>query len=304
MVNYIENIQINKSPISLNSPVFHGQWVEKSLSIFASQSFPNKQNQYVDYSLEGYLPNDGFDYEVIFCLIVNTASPVNSTCYCWLCSGKEHSLRGRASTVVTRVANPESCAGQVCLPIKANDRYVSVYFESGNSNNTGKCWLNAYAYRRIGTNQWNIDNSITGLKFANKEFRFGGDLVDGPWVFKQVTLWSNVTLQPKSGNIVTVDLSQCVPNDGKNYTCLIDGTATTSNVINTYESIRVKTNSTNDWMTLMEQITRAAGTRLTYFNMYFPLSGGGRSIQLKNTGSTVSTCNLRFCAYRRIGNND
>lgn len=69
MVDYIEKINIsNHETFTYKSECFCGHWVPKYLLLCHAQTF--QPDSWTKWSLEDYLPNDGFDYEVLMFLLI------------------------------------------------------------------------------------------------------------------------------------------------------------------------------------------------------------------------------------------
>lgn len=130
---------------SVGQKVLDGQWVVASISVASSASFPSSSP--TEYSLAEYLPDDGYNYEVIFTAGITTGSTSGNQAYLSM----QTDIQTYAMPVCrtqTRSSNSVVDAGSIILPV-GTGRTVSVY---NFSSNTGTYNLNARAYRRIGTN--------------------------------------------------------------------------------------------------------------------------------------------------------
>ena len=135
----IEEIKANRSDVD-------GQWVIKYYTVFNAQTFTAGQE--VIYDLSDYLPNDGYNYEVIATAYGRTGSVSGNACSTEIRSTNSNWIRlGRA---VTRTASSMMYSGSSNIVIEA-DRKI-IYANADGSGTSGSCALNFTAYRRIGTN--------------------------------------------------------------------------------------------------------------------------------------------------------
>lgn len=303
MVEYIEKIQYpNGETHELYSDCCRGKWVPKYLNLASSVQY--KQGTQTVYSLADYLPDDGYDYEVIASLIGNTASGAVGNCfYAWYRSGTSNWLSARVLSVRTSTTTPENAAGTIIIPIKASDRNIAVWSETGSSATTGNCWAWIGGYRRLGKNDWNNTDGYHKIQFSEgRELSLGGRNLPGKWIVKRADLWSNYNM-PATSDPIKIDLSGMIPNDGFDYECILDGTAHSSQTDQRYASVRFNFANTGIWMCANECVTRAgANTRkINYFNFRVPIYANAKYIELRNTGNDVCVVNFRFEGYRRIG---
>lgn len=79
-----------------------GEWVRKSLHIINGETtFPLGSQQYRDYDISSYLPNDGHIYEVMIEILAFSGSATNATSHWWISNatndgGQSCSCGGRA----------------------------------------------------------------------------------------------------------------------------------------------------------------------------------------------------------------
>lgn len=122
-----------------------GHWVPKHLTLASGVTYPATDN--LEYDLSSYLPNDGYNYEVIF--YGHTATGATSGNYIALFIESSILIYSICLTgSQTRTASAVGGYGNGVLPIGA-DRKVIV---DHNSGYTGTFTLQARAYRRLGTN--------------------------------------------------------------------------------------------------------------------------------------------------------
>ena len=131
---------------------FDGQWTFVNVPIASEVTYT--QEQAVAYDISSYLPNDSYDYEVLFTAYLRTAETTNSATGCHLFSGSSANNTAysiRIGRCVTRTNASANASGNGVLPIFYTDRKVT--WQNSDSNGTsGNCGLRMMAYRRIGTN--------------------------------------------------------------------------------------------------------------------------------------------------------
>ena len=144
---YFESMQIPEilSVMDMNNPVIpniDGQWVRQSYSICSDFTSPTTD---VEFDLSGYLPDDGYNYEVLFTGYGQTGTTSGSIMRLTIVT-----TYGSAYLVYirTRTTSLVNGAGSATLVVGA-DRKVSLIGHTGNSGNVN---LVATAYRRLGTN--------------------------------------------------------------------------------------------------------------------------------------------------------
>jgi len=140
--NYTSNI-VKGSDIPITSNNFDGQWVYSSLTLLSGSAPTSDQT----VSLSSYLPNDGYNYEV---LITGEISVTNT-------SGKWVYLSVQSDIITsplfmlqerTNSALTVHDASTLIIPVGQN-RSVTIGAEASNA---GSANIYAYGYRRIGTN--------------------------------------------------------------------------------------------------------------------------------------------------------
>lgn len=135
---------IFNNALSINS-MCDGQWVDSSLTIATSITAPTTTD--IEYDLSNYLPNDGYNYEVIINATAMTASTSGSSCRAYIRSNLIYSpcFITRAQT---RTSSTMSTEGAIIFPIGLDRKLILNSF----SNNTGTINLYVRGYRRLGTN--------------------------------------------------------------------------------------------------------------------------------------------------------
>lgn len=147
IISDLQTIRDNASAVNEKADIssVDGQWVNANFEIASGVTYTGTS---VTYDLSSYLPNDGYNYEVIFSGNVTTGSA----------TGNIARLRIRTDIVdsatflcaiQTRSNSSVQSGGSVVLPV-GSGRTVTVYQIS---SDTGSYYLNADGYRRLGTNQ-------------------------------------------------------------------------------------------------------------------------------------------------------
>jgi len=130
---------------STGQKVIDGQWVEKYLTVASSETAPTTTP--LSYSLSSYLPDDGYNYEVIGYASGTTGSSSGNRITLKI-MGDILTNSNRIAQVITRTSSAMICSGYFKLPIGAN-RWLKM---NEDSNNTGTFSISLIGYRRIGTN--------------------------------------------------------------------------------------------------------------------------------------------------------
>lgn len=146
--NLISNIKTGGKTYPIGGNSFDGQWIYKYVAAMASKTLTSDQT--VTYSLANYLPDDGYNYEVIIYYYIRTASKSGNSCGFVFYSGSTSGIALSCRYINTRVANSMIDAGNCILPVFANAKSV-VLKQDGNAT-SGACGFSLGGYRRIGTN--------------------------------------------------------------------------------------------------------------------------------------------------------
>ena len=150
--------QTNTQTTSFGGSNFDGSftWLaDESQVEISGSTFTMAANSYNTYSLP-FLPNDGYDYELIVSGSFNTGSKSGNVVNANIFGGTVNSSNApnagfRLGRQVTRTNSSENCAGSGIVVIPANDRNITVWNPDSNAK-SGDCYFNANAYRRIGKN--------------------------------------------------------------------------------------------------------------------------------------------------------
>lgn len=299
MTNYIENINDN----SLSGDVFDGQPSETfSTAVFGDTTFT--ANQYRTYSLASIIPDDDYDYEVLFEAWANTGTKSGNAVGVILYSGTATSgndtdnFNTRVIRGVTRTSSNQQYGGCVILPIKASDKKITVR-NSEASGTSGNISLNVRGLRRIGTNKKSEDTQYVSHINSNT---IGGKLLNGQWVGANHDIATGLSIT--TGTAKEYDLSEYLPDDNYSYEVMFTVTGRTGTTSGNTATIRVGLSSTaSDNPVVFKQVTRASNYMVNGGNCRVVI-GSNRKIYIGNTGGSTST-NINFVAraYRRVGTN-
>ena len=151
MADYINSLKMNNQEYEIGGENFNGQWVVKSQNIMAARTLA--QEQKLTINIASYLPDNKYDYEVLFDCYMNTSNTTNNFVSLIIYEGSStsSSISSRLGRVVTRTNSSENTAGNCILPIRKDDQNIILYNE-GNAGTSGNCCLRARAYRKVGTN--------------------------------------------------------------------------------------------------------------------------------------------------------
>lgn len=128
-----------------NTTCVDGQWVKKNATIASSVSTSTTDKT---YSLSSYLPNDGYDYEVLFWGYATSAATSGKFSYLSLSTDLIDAVV--VAQARTRTSATVDTAGACILPVGTGRRVVWNASDSGNLSGTFNIYVRGY--RRIGTN--------------------------------------------------------------------------------------------------------------------------------------------------------
>ncbi len=138
------NLAVNGTEVVTGSNTrFDGQWVYTKSTLANNVSMTNSSQ---DYSLSSYLPNDNYDYEVLFA--VNATSGTSSGNRIYIILQSDISTAVETAYAIPR-SNSSVTAYGTCILAVGSGRKVTV---AANSTPKGSYYLYACGYRRIGTN--------------------------------------------------------------------------------------------------------------------------------------------------------
>lgn len=272
---------------------FDGQWVLNSATI--SSSFTLSPGGSTTLSLSSYVPNDGYDYEVMFETVATTGSSSGDYVEARYYAGTGLSgIMARGARIQTRASSTQRCSVFIVLPILASDRNITVetYSESVNTATLG---VYTRGYRRIGKNGTG-SNYISNIGINNSKYDIDGKFLNGYWIPKDTTLFSG-TLEQSSSS--TISLSDALPDDEFAYEILCSVTAVTGTSSGNYVAPRLGANTDSGNAVICNQYTRTSSSMMCAGNTIIPVKE--RNIYLWNSGnSTSGTITVYLRGYRRM----
>lgn len=275
---------------------FDGQWVLQNYTVNSSFTLSPGANK--TFSLASYLPNDGYDYEVV---LENTAyTGTTSGDYAEVRAYTGTGLSGayaRLARIRTRAAANQRGTVTFILPIFNSDKNITIDTYSGSVNT---CTLGLWAryYRRIGKNGTHSDY-VSSINFSGTQYDIDGNFLNGDWVASTTTLY-NASLAG-SGS-ASISLSNYLPNDGYGYEVLFNITARTSSTSGQVVAPRLGALSGSSNAVICSHVTRTASEIICAGNVIIPVIA--RTVNLYNASTTASPGVTVYArGYRRIGTN-
>lgn len=128
--------------------IFDGQWVNATTNMIYTATTFSSATTY-EYSLANYLPNDGYNYEVIVTAIGATGSTSGNTAEISIGSSFVDHTTNRVASSVTRTSNTANWGWCGVIPI-GTDR--KIYIRQIHSSPCTCRYFRCEAYRRIGSN--------------------------------------------------------------------------------------------------------------------------------------------------------
>ena len=135
---------VDLTNINASCKALDGQWVDSNIQLANAVASPTTETS---YSLANYLPNDGYNYEILCAGSVTTGTTSGN----FARLAVKSDLLTNAAYVcgaITRTSSSEQAYGSCIIPVGAG-RSVTL---SSWTSNTGTYTLYIRGYRRIGTN--------------------------------------------------------------------------------------------------------------------------------------------------------
>lgn len=275
---------------------FDGQWVVQNYTV--NSSFTLSPGAYQTFSLASYLPNDGYDYEVV----------LENTAYTGTTSGDWAEVRAYTGTglsgayarlprIRTRASANQRGTVTFIIPIFNADKNITIDTYSGSVNT---CTLGLWAryYRRIGKNDTHSDY-ISAIDVGGSHYDINGKFLNGDWVASTTTLY-NASLAG-SGS-ASISLSSYLPNDGYGYEVLFNITARTGTTSGDTVLPRLGVLAGTSNAVICGHVTRTASEVICAGNVIIPVMG--RTVNLYNASTATSPGVTVYArGYRRIGTN-
>lgn len=193
MANYIE--KLNNNIIGGNN--FDGQWVYKYQSVYSG--YPSS-GATLTYSLSSYLPNDGYDYEILLRGYGYTGTTSGNTIQIKVNSGSTatHSSSCLLSHKITRTSNFNEGGCTAIIPIKNTDKNISILFAGNYRTSSNQTSVQLFGYRRVGANSIGSSNYIENIKIPSSS------LIPNAIVYGSPTITNGVVSDFSASNYLDV----------------------------------------------------------------------------------------------------
>jgi len=294
MPNYVAKIQTpDGASHKIGGHNFDGLWGAHYNRILTGVSLP--AGGYISCDLSSYLPNDGFDYEVIVEAWGTMAGGVGNTrLKCSIGTNLTNNMyEVYIDNLHTLVNFTPLLSGAVRMVVPSYNKNI-LFSNSGSIAMTLSANINAY--RRLGENNINRPNIISNIN----NIAIGGNTWAGQWITKYSTLF-NGTIPASTTN--TIDLSSYLPAGNNDcqweilYYLILFG----NNSGNT--QCFIKSSVAGD-LTLCSSNTINSLSIISNNNFVMPI-GANRLLQIGNATSSlpITSAQLYARAYRRLGTN-
>lgn len=296
--------KINDIPIG--GKIADGQWVNKDILVF--RGYPDVTDNYTQtFSLEDYLPDDEYVYEVIVSGYAYTARLLRGAVQLKVISGSSDTNKVILLTAVNSDTQftAENC-GLGVIPIFPDDRNLTLYLQgygtAGESDLQSSVRL--FGYRRLGTNG-SADNYIEKIKLPANELLIGGNNFDGQWISSG---WVKIAeYNYTSGNTYVFNLKESglIPNDNYAYEIMISAWAATGTTAGDYAIMDISSSFITDYAPMTASVTKTNNVKNDCWrSVVFPIGSDGiLNIQNRATSGKSAACAIFIGGYRRIGTN-
>ena len=278
--------------LQIDGDNFDGGWVESALTGLNEVTIAKSGTSKI--SLASYLPNDGYDYEVVFMARARTGTSSGNTADLYIHSGSSTSDdQIHVGYVRTRTASYEDVIHTCSIVVKGNDR--NLLARNGNSSASLVAWLYLKAYRRLGRNSDVNTNNVSNIQSSSATVSIGGNNFAGQWVPAVRELHASGSIAANAS--LTYSLEDYLPNDGADYIVALSGYGQTGSTSG--NNVWIKVNTSTDYYVYGCR-TRSGSTRICGGTALIPIVGGSRSITITN-GTTAGTAQYSLKGYRRVG---
>ena len=272
-------------------------------SLFADGTLTSSTS--VTISLEDYLPQDGYDYEICLGVMTNNNSKTSGKVVeLSVFSGNVTNISDFTNGQVAgyRITRTEAYyydSNVIWVPIKENDKYITLY-----NGGSITCYYTLFicGFKRIGTNTAGNDY-LEKINVNNTNYVIGGTDIKGKWVLSNTALINGSTFN--SATYLTINLDNYLPNDGQDYMVTFSGSGSTpsgSGECHYY----VNSGSTlylSPMIKFMQTEYHSSSTYQCAGNVTIPIYANDRNVLL-GMGSATGPTYISAIAYRRIGKND
>ena len=210
---------INNYPIG--GKIFDGQWNFLDC-IFLMNQQGLSGGSFTTCSIASYIPNDGYDYEVLICSWTWGMS-LDQTGEIRIHPGTVNSSNApTCGWSMDRALQRNYVQGYPCqsclVPIKANDRAITVHC-AGNNCSTS---VSLVGYRRLGGTLNKYPN-LSEIQLPNKsKYNIATENLDGAFITKKLQL-ANWTTSIASHTRIQYDLTTYLPSDQNQYEVILSG---------------------------------------------------------------------------------
>ena len=262
------------------------------------------------YSLANYIPNDGYNYEVLLSFYSSQST-----------SGKYSYLRAvgytgsfnidypRWLTVGMRTARTNAAyrdSKAIWFPISSQYKYIVVYQSSDTGTTTYSIAVNGV--RRIGTNNYNTSTGSYGNNIVKNinDYNIGGFNFDDQWIYSRVTLFETTFAK---NSATTYSLSNYLPNDNYTYLVSFGGYSRTPSGSG-QTNIRLcpkevtYANGLLYGAAIMSTEYHSSSTYACSGNVTIPIFSDRKVTVINQAGNTTGTTGMYMIAYRRLGTNE
>lgn len=298
MTEYVSKIDIGTS-LPIGGDNFDGQWVYSYL-VLVDNNVTLSAEGLRTFDLSSYLPDDGYDYEVLFSGSMWTGSTSGNAIGATIAPGTETSYSDekflRLGRCNTRSASTHGIYYHGMIPISATDRAVTFCNHDG-SGKSGTWYFQARAYRRIGKNSDSTSDYISNIN----SYPIGGNNFGGQWVFAYKNLINGTALNAETK--YTYDLSDYLPDDGYDYEVLLSDCSAYTPASSGGTARLYARNTDGLGVQLLCAITRTNSTEVSINNLIMPISTD-RQLIIENSNTKTGNVYIHLYGFRRIGTND
>lgn len=275
---------------------FDGQWVYGLSAVGSNASLAVGGK--ITWSVANLLPDDGYDYEVLFENGATTGATSGNFFELFLYpASSDTGIMARTARAVTRFNATQQATSTIVLPVKASDRNITIKNNNGAGTATGVgCWIRGY--RRIGKNDTHSDY-ISSIS-TDESYPIAGNFLDGVWTYCSDTVFNGSL---NSGATSNISLNSLLPSDGYLYECLLSTTAHTLTTNGNSVTVRLGVKSDFNNAVVCRKITRTnAQMNCAGNTLVAPVTN--HNIYIRNDGSNSGPITVYLRGYRRVGTND
>lgn len=144
----LSDINVKGTNHKIGGDIADGQWVSKSVKVFSSVSWSDTGTY--QYTVQDYLPDDTYTYEVIVSCYATTPTTSGGECKWWVREADNNSFSQVMGYCTTRTNSDTRSGNNGILPLKQENGVLTLEV-SVTSAPTGSCGLYLVGYRRLGS---------------------------------------------------------------------------------------------------------------------------------------------------------